>query len=618
MDAKYVTAKHRQEQLRRLYELKQGSKTVEEFYDEFEKARMALDLEEDEEQLIIRFKDGGYGHMAKECPTRRTMLILDDSTVQEQESEPEDGNEKELDHDLEKPEGEEDDLPEMFLVVRRNLSTISLENEEDVQRENLFHARCRVKGKVFSLIVDGGSCANVSSQTLVEQLKLPTLKHSRPYQLQWLNECGEVRVTKQVLVKFKIGAYQDEVKCDVVPMQACHLLLGRPWQYDRVVIHDGRANTYAVQSEGKSLILKPLSPKQAIEDYCQMKELKEAAKSKASIVTDPKSTSPSLGNEKVCAIMQPGEYFKGNDENKMMIFLVHKGIFLSDSDDLSNANQFSSFVENLLPDFVYVFPEEMPSGLPPLRGIEHQIDFVPGSQIPNKPAYRCNPEDTKEIQRQVNELLNKGLVRESLSPCAVPVILVLNKDGTWRMCFDCRAVNKITVKYRHPIPRLDDMLDELSGSCWFSKIDLRSGYHQIRMKPGDEWKTAFNTNFGIYEWLVKPFGFSNAPSTFMRLTNHVLKPFINRFVVVYFDDILVYSKAVDEHVDHLRQVFDVLRKEKLYANLKKCAFCVERVVFLGFVVSASGVEVDESKVEAIRDCPTPSSVTQVRSFHGFS
>ncbi|XP_060195054.1 uncharacterized protein LOC132624266 [Lycium barbarum] len=162
-------------------------------------------------------------------------------------------------------------------------------------------------------------------------------------------------------------------------MQACHLVLGRPWQYDIAAIHDGRAKTYAVQSEGKSLILKPLSPKQVIEDYRRMKELKEAAKGKASIVTDPKSTSPPLGNEEVCAIMQPGEYFKGNDENKMMIFLVHKGILLSDSDDFSNANQFSSFVENLLQDFFDVFPEEMPSGLPPLRGIEHQIDFVPGS-----------------------------------------------------------------------------------------------------------------------------------------------------------------------------------------------------------------------------------------------
>ena len=146
-----------------------------------------------------------------------------------------------------------------------------------------------------------------------------------------------------------------------------------------------------------------------------------------------------------------------------------------------------------------MFPNDMPSGLPLIRGIEHQIDFVPGATIPNRSAYRSNSEETKEFQRQVEELLTKGHVRERMSPCAVSVLLMPKKDGTLRMCVDCSAINNITVKYRHLIPRLDDMLDELHGSCVFTKIDLKSGYHQIKMKEGDEWKTAFKTKYGLYE-----------------------------------------------------------------------------------------------------------------------
>nr|XP_012466476.1 unnamed protein product [Gossypium raimondii] len=308
------------------------------------------------------------------------MVIRADGEV---ESEEEDENEPEMpsdDEDLDLPiEGE-------ILVVKRSLGIQSVETDQ--QRENIFHTRCHIQGKVCSMIIDGGSCTNAASIMLVEKLGLATTKHPTPYKLQWLNDGGQLKVTKQPVVAFSIGKYQDEVVCDVVPMHARHLLLGRPWQFDRRVIYDGYTNRYTFKHRGKN-------------------------------------------------------------------------------------------------EFKDVFQEDVPSGLPPFRGIEHQIDFILGATIPNRPAYRSNPEETKELQRQVAELMEKVYIRESLSPCAVPVLLVL-------------------------------------------------------------------------------------------------------------------------------------RNEVLYARLKKCNFCTEKVVFLGFVVSTNGLEVDQEKIKAIQEWPRPNNISQVRSFHGLA
>ncbi|GJZ89025.1 reverse transcriptase domain-containing protein [Tanacetum coccineum] len=288
--------------------------------------------------------------------------------------------------------------------------------------------------------------------------------------------------------KFSIDKnYKDEVWCEVIPMDAAHILLGRPWQFDRKTKHDGFQNTYRFKKDGVNITLVPFDFRQTHAEGSNLFMKK----------TD----------------------FEGLVKTSPYVFTL---VIVEENEIISEA---PLQVRPLLKEFVDVIPNDKPPGLPTIRYIQHCIDYIPGSTITNLPAYRMNPKEFVEFQRQVTELLEKGLIWESMIPC--------------------RVVIKITIKYHFPISRLDDLLDQLHGSTIFSKIDLRSGYHQIRMRPRDEWKTAFKTRDGLYEWMVMPFGLSNESSTFMRLMNKVFKPFIGHFVIVDFDDILIYSNRLE-------------------------------------------------------------------------
>ncbi|XP_057416627.1 uncharacterized protein LOC130711144 [Lotus japonicus] len=268
-------------------------------------------------------------------------------------------------------------------------------------------------------------------------------------------------------------------------------------------------------------------------------------------------------------------------------------------------------------EFPDVFPEELP-GLPPDREIEFSIDLVPGTQPISIPPYRMAPAELKELREQLQDLLDKGFIRPSSSPWGAPVLFVKKKDGTMRLCIDYRQLNKVTIKNKYPLPRIDDLFDQLQGAQCFSKIDLRSGYHQLKIKKEDVPKTAFRTRYGHYEFLVMSFGLTNAPAAFMDLMNRVFKPFLDHFVIVFIDDILVYSKGKEEHEEHLRLVLQTLREKQLFAKFSKCEFWLDTVAFLGHVVSKDGISVDPSKVEAVQNWPRPTTVKEIRSFLGLA
>jgi hypothetical protein len=262
-----------------------------------------------------------------------------------------------------------------------------------------------------------------------------------------------------------------------------------------------------------------------------------------------------------------------------------------------------------------VFPDDLPR-MPPDRDIELIIELQPGTAPISKRPYRMPPNELAELKIQLQDLLDKGFIRPSASPWGCPALFIKKKDNSLRLCVDYRPLNAVTIKNKYPLPRIDILFDQLAGAKVFSKIDLRSGYHQIKIKPCDIPKTAFSTRYGLYEYLVMSFDLTNAPAYFMYLMNSVFMPELDKFVVVFINDILIYSKTKEDHANHIRVVLQRIRDHRLYAKFSKCEFWLDSVKFLGHTISSEGISVDPTKVQEVMDWKPPTSVHQIRSFLG--
>ncbi|KAK1646376.1 hypothetical protein QYE76_064181 [Lolium multiflorum] len=290
-------------------------------------------------------------------------------------------------------------------------------------------------------------------------------------------------------------------------------------------------------------------------------------------------------------------------------------------DHVPTAGETSTFtvapdLQSVLDEYEDVFSE--PNSLPPRRQWDHAIALEPGAKPTNTRPYRYSPLQKDEIERQVNEMLAAGIITASMSPFASPVLLVKKKDGSWRFCVDYRRLNELTIKNKFPLPVVDELLDELAGTKFFSKLDLRAGYHQIRMRPEDEAKTAFKTHHGHFQFRVMPFGLTNAPATFQCIMNSVFAPFLRKFVIVFLDDILVYSASWEEHLQHLKLVLEKLKEAQFFAKLSKCSFGQTSIQYLGHIISDQGVATDPDKTLVMEQWPIPTTITELRGFLGLT
>ncbi|KAJ4807690.1 polyprotein [Rhynchospora pubera] len=432
-------------------------------------------------------------------------------------------------------------------------------------------------------LIDSGSTHSFIHPSIVKLLQLTPIS-SPPMIVKTANGSKLLSDKRCDALKFQLQAHEFVGDFRVLEVQGYDLVLGMDWiaRMGPVVI-DVFKGLVQLTKEGKKI---------------QLQVKKEMAE--VTLLTS---------NVNVTQELQ-----KGSEVIFAQLFITQVGT--SSSSPLKQQLNIPLELQSVLSKFSSVFAD--PITLPPHRVLDHQIPLKHGAEPVNLRPYRFSHFQKLEIEKIVEELLQTGYIRPSTSPFASPILLVKKKDQTWRLCVDYRKLNEATIKNKFPIPIIDDLLDELKGASIFSKLDLKSGYHQIRMHDSDIPKTAFRTHLGHYEFTVMPFGLTNAPATFQALMNSIFKPHLRKFILVFFDDILVYSKSMSDHKQHLAVALNLLQEHHLFVKLSKCEIGTPQVEYLGHIISEEGVATDPSKVEAMVSWPVPKTVRQLRGFLGLT
>ena len=481
------------------------------------------------------------------------------------------------------------DVPTLYV-----LDETRLRNQHNVLQ---LTARCR--GQPLRVLIDSGASHDFLGAHLVPTLNLATQRQD-DIAVQLGNGAVQDGGLLAPRVTYRLGGFKDTRSFRVTKLGGYDLVLGKPWLTTFTPSIDWINNTVRVERSGVTHLLAP--PRAPAKDdgaslltALQLKRaLKQGAPAYLAVVREASEEPTATTGGSAAA------------DTTMQEKLINGAI-----------PELQSSLRTLFQRYSRILGP-MPNRLPPKRDVDHEIDLEPGAKPPYLPIYHLSPKELEEVQRQITDLLEKGFIQPSKSPFGAPIIFVPKKNGKLRMCVDYRALNKLTVKNRYPLPRIDELMDRLQGATVFSKLDLQSGYWQIRIAEDDVPKTAFRTRYGHYEWKVLPFGLSNAPATFQALMNRVLAPYLDRFCVVYLDDILIFSRSPEEHATHLRLVLQALEENELYAGLDKCTFGQKEVEFLGHIVGAGVLRPDPAKLAAVRDWPTPRNVRDVRSFLGLT